>query len=395
MIQQVSPEKIINFISSQFGLMKDLFHLSQREKYIQEHILVKISENKDVKPDKLVQYKIIKQLGTGEYQIQQEFYNLMAFLLNEFRLDMPERIAKYTESINALFSKLKESQETNEIIEVIHALIDELTDFQEIIARNTERLLKEARDLKANIAKLDYRDKVIKARYLIKHYIEPMNKILGKHHEAFAEILQQILKFSNKNRLSEPDRMLRFEYEKLTIQSKFLSDMLIRHSSKLTGELLPLLDRISTESEILSGFIMFLGQDYSNPYPPPNIFKAKNMFTYRAIEEAYAYAEQKIELWRLPDSVEFDISQNVDIPEIFNADDYLSQLLADLPVDDFFYWCVLQLETDKYEFSEYAFFSLSSLLFNNNIIANFHTEKTVIQFNNYSIKFPKISLKHV
>jgi hypothetical protein len=65
----------------------------------------------------------------------------------------------------------------------------------------------------------------------------------------------EISEYANRRRLDFGDETNRSEFEKLYIQLIQTNTDLLRQSKILTNELLPLLERIRTESLILTGWI--------------------------------------------------------------------------------------------------------------------------------------------
>jgi len=95
------------------------------------------------------------------------------------------------------------------------------------------------------------------------YYILPLNKILDVNHsESIANRLFDISEFANQKRLNFGDEALRLEFEKLYTQLIQTNDDLLFQSKTLVNELLPLVERIRTESLIITGWIEFL----KNPY---------------------------------------------------------------------------------------------------------------------------------
>ena len=178
---------------------------------------------------------------------------------------LPETIEKYHTSIAELFRKIRENINGDKVTlsQRLNDLAIEVRSFYEMVERNTISLLQETRELKANVKKIDYREKIVRASRWIDEYIIPLNKILDINHStSVANKLYEISEYSNKYRLNFDDENSRVQFEKLYFQLIQVNDNLLRQSKILTNELLPLIERIRTESIILTGWITYL----KNPY---------------------------------------------------------------------------------------------------------------------------------
>ena len=90
------------------------------------------------------------------------------------------------------------------------------------------------------------------------------------HQESFIYVITQIQRYSSEKRFLAETYRLRTEFTKLyanAVNAKAELDQTLR---KLTRDLLPLLERIKSDSRILSGFYRFVENiDYPEQYIIP------------------------------------------------------------------------------------------------------------------------------
>ncbi|MFY8190006.1 MAG: hypothetical protein ACOVK9_03500, partial [Bacteroidia bacterium] len=160
-----------------------------------------------------------------------------------------------------LFRKIREGISKDKLIlgQRINDLYNEIKEFGEAVEKNTIRLLNETRELKSNVEKLDYQEKVRKASFWIDYYITPLNNILDINHpDSITNRLFDISNYVNVRRLNFEDELIRLQFEKTYNFLVQTNDDLLKQSKLLSNELLPLIERIRTESIILTGWIEFL-----------------------------------------------------------------------------------------------------------------------------------------
>ena len=75
---------------------------------------------------------------------------------------LPETIEKYHSSIAELFRKIRENINGDKVTlsQRLNDLAIEVRSFYEMVERNTQSLLQETRELKANVKKIGYRDDI-------------------------------------------------------------------------------------------------------------------------------------------------------------------------------------------------------------------------------------------
>ena len=390
---RAEPKTILSFLHSYFDVLKDLFEIQSNDGIIRKEIMHRICAKHDTDIEaKLMDYKIVRKMQ-DDFEIRDVYYNLFSLLLYEYKPLLPETIEKYQVSISELFRKIREGINGEKTIlqERIKNLSMQVREFMEAVEKNNNRLLIETRDLKANVEKVDYREKIKKASYWIEYYILPLNKILDINHaESIARRLMIIAEFTNTRRLNFHDESIRLQFEMLYNQLVQTNDELLRQSRILTNELLPLIERIKTESLIITGWIEFL----NNPYKmePPRLLKITRENTYS--KDIYYSTKEYFEQFRQQESITIEESGFEYDRWIYNKVHYIEQLKEALPVEDFFGWCVKTLSYEDPELSQEKFFALMTLLFEEDFLIEFAAtdEKIRIKTNKSTYLVPQIKL---
>lgn len=389
---RAEPKTLLRFLLEYFETLQDLFAVQQKNQLITAQQLNDICKkhNNQVQ-NTLVEYKILKEVN-GNYEFYPVFVALLQFVLNEFKPMLPETIEKYNFSISQLYGKIQENidKEKEVLAASINDMALEISQFNDMIEKNTTALLAETRKLKANLEKIDYREKVIRASRWIEEYIIPMNRILDiNHSNSISNKLYELAHFANHRRLIHPDENIRTKFENLYSQLIHTNDGLLREAKILTNELLPLIERIRSESLILTGMILFLKKPYKTPTPP--LLKT----TRESIISKNMYLNT-IEFF-----AQFTVEDNVYIEEetvshekwLFNKERYVEKLQSELPIQNFFYWCTDSLLEEKEEISPDKFFALTSLLFDDNIEVEIEDDKKIeIKTTETIIKAPVIKI---
>jgi hypothetical protein len=164
-------------------------------------------------------------------------------------------------------------------------------------------------------------------------------------------------------------------------------------SKILTNELLPLIERIRTESLILTGWIEFL--KIPNKVEVPKLLKVLRDNPYS--DEMYYHAKDFV--------MQFQNIEDIIISEelvetdmwIFNKEKYKEDLLNKMPVNDFFEWAIESLNKEYKMAETEKLFSLTSLLFEDDFDKEFDpmNKHVFIQTTQLKLKVPKIKIyKH-
>jgi len=387
------PISILRFISTYFDIIRDLF-ITQKEDIIIRRETFEIICNKNNAEGirkTLFKYKIVKQVQ-DDYELRDVYYNLIEFILFEFRPLLPDEIEKYGQSISELFRKIKEgvNSDRNILLDRITALSEEVKKFSEAVDKNKIRLLSETRELKANVKRIDYREKIQRASHWTDHYILPLNKILDVNHsESITNKLFDISEFANQKRLNFDDEKIKSQFERLHKQLIQTNDDLRLNHKTFINELLPLIERIKTESLILTGWIEFL----KNPYriDTPKLFKPdRNNATSTKM---YLSTKEYFELYQNVEDAYIEQEEEQPTRWIFNKSVYKNKLKKSLPINNFFDWCDTTLKKEG-ELTNEKILALTTLLFEEDlsIDENIGNETTEIKTINSKFIVPIIQV---
>ena len=393
---QAEPRTILRFLLEYFDIINDLYETQSKDGVIAYEQLNQLltKHNCDIK-SQLLGYKILSSVNDN-YEIRTVYYNLIGFILSEFKPLLPETIEKYHVSISELFRKIKENINGDKVIlnNRLTEVGNEIREFYEMVEKNTISLLNETRELKANVKKIDYREKIIRASRWIEEYIIPLNRILDINHNAsIANKLYDISEFTNKYRLNFDDESNRILFGKLYFQLIQVNDNLLRQSKILTNELLPLIERIRTESIILTGWITFLKNPYKQKVPPLFEGKKTNIYSKNTFFNAAEFFEQ----FKNDDAVYFEDEVNNEEKWIFDKEFFTQKLKSNLPVDNFFKWCNITLKEEYKKVEIEKFFALTSLAFDEEILLEYPVKAAYekIKINDLIVTVPKITIsKH-
>lgn len=385
---KAEPKTILYFIWSYFDVLRELFDTQSQEGIIRKEALSLILERnkRDIK-SQLIEYKILRNIN-DDFELRDVYYKLIEFILFEFRPLLPEEIEKFGTAISELFRHVKEGANADKAILVdrLRALSSQIKEFTDSVEKNSIRLLNESRELKSNVSRLDYREKIQRASFWIQYYILPLNSILDVNHsESITNKLLDVSEFANQKRLTFTDEGIRQSFEKLYFQLIQANDDLLKQSKLLTNELLPLIERIRTESLIITGWIEFL-QSY-NKIQPPRLLKPKkdNPYSKRVYVNTKEYFEQfKVD----EDAIIVEDDQEYET-WVFNKSKYKRKLIDSLPIENFFDWCSNQLKQDTNEVTNEKVFALTGLLFEDDLEVKSNTEEKVL---NIQTKTSKISV---
>jgi hypothetical protein len=391
---KAEPRTILSFLHANFDVVKDLFSYQIADGLITKEVYdMLIQKHGHTMNIRLREYRVIRSLGS-DYEMRDVYFKLMEFLMFEFKPLLPETIEKYKGSISELFLKIRkyENQDRDILQERIKNLSHQVREFVDLVERNTFRLLAETRELKSNIDRIEYREKVQKASFWIEYYILPLNRILDvKHSESVTSTVLDVSEYANRRRLDFQDETIRMEFEKLYGQLIQTNTDLLRQSKVLVNELLPLLERIRTESLILTGWIEFLRNPYKMDTPP--LLKGSRTMVY-AKDMLYKVREF-FEQFSVNDYVTLEDGV-VDFDKwIFDRDLFKGNLTKSLPVNDFFSWCYKELQKDFQDIETDKFFALCGLLFDGDLQIEFpkKAERVTLTTTTSSISLPKIKVE--
>jgi hypothetical protein len=393
---RAEPKTILNFLSTHFDIIKELFEIQSKDGIVRSEMLnnILIEHESDIL-NRFIDYKFFKQVA-NDYEIRPVYFKLLEFILSEFKPLLPETIEKYEHSISSLFKKIKEGigKDRNILMQRISDLHNEIRDFTEAVEKNTIRLMSETKELKSNVDKIDYREKVRKASFWIDYYITPLNTILDVgHSQSITNRLFDISNYVNVRRLNFEDELARQQFEKLYAFLVQTNDDILKQSKILTNELLPLIERIRSESLILTGWIEFL----KNPNRTKDVpFVPKSLRTYPYNDSMYFNALEYVNEYMTTVEIYLDEPEiNASDMWIFNKDLYMNKLTQDLPVKSFFEWAGKTLQSEYTIIETEKLFSLSTLLFEDSIEIEFDekADRQVIKTTDMNLRVPKINIK--
>jgi len=391
------PKSILQFIASHYDLLRDLFDIQVKNNIITTEVLNVCLETYDKNiREQLTEYQILV-VQNDDFAFNEPYFVLFEFIHQQFKPLLPEEIEHFGEAIRTLFLKIKEgiNDDKNILLERIEALSNQIKKFTNAVINNTKSLLTESKELKANNKKIDYQKKIQKARYLIENYISPLNTILDiNHSQSIYNELLNVSQFANVRRFDYADESIRREFEKLYHLLRQVAKDLNLQSIILTNELLPLIDRIKTESEYLRGFHFYLinGNCYKEIEPPkifvPTRDNIYNRFVYENTKEYFEQFKHEDKIVVVEDSQRTN-------DWLFDKSKYKETLNKNLPVDDFFKWCEGSLKQESDNFSFDNFFMVTSLLFEEDyeISVDKDGKKISISDENSELIMPKLTIK--
>jgi hypothetical protein len=391
---KAEPKSILYFIWNYFDVIRDLFETQLNEGIIRKETLATILERnkKDIR-SQLIEYKIIRPIN-DDFELRDVYFKLIEFILLEFRPLLPEEIEKFGNAISELFRKIKEgiTGDKNILLERLKAISSQIKEFSDSVEKNSIRLLEETRELKANVNRITYKEKIQKASFWIQYYIIPLNTILDVNHsESLSNKLLDVSEYANQRRLNFSDEGVRQSFEQLYYSLIQTNDDLLKQSKILTNELLPLIERIRTESLIITGWIEFL----KNPYniAPPKLLKTDkdNPFSNKIYLNTKEYFEQFINVEEAIIEEETNEKQRW----IFSKSHYKKELIAKLPVNNFFEWCNEQLKSEANDITNEKIFALTTLLFEDDLEVSYPDKYDTIKIKTQSsnLRVPKLNIK--
>ena len=393
---RAEPKSILFFLYNYYDIVKALFDLQSKEGFVKKEKLMIVFKDYDTNVlQQLIEYKIVKKLG-DDFEIRGVYFNFLEFIMSEFRPLLPETIEKFEHSISSLFKKIREGIGKDRLIlgQRISDLYNEIKEFAESVEKNTIRLLAETRELKSNVEKVDYREKVRKASFWIDYYITPLNTILDINYaNSITNKLFDISNYVNVRRLNFDDEPTRQQFEKLYVFLVQTNDELLKQSKVLTNELLPLIDRIRTESLILTGFIEFLKSPYKSKVP--KVFKLYRDYPYS--NDMYFNAKEFVEQFANDEAIIIDDSLNGQEMWVFNKEKYREEMMQALPIPNYFEWAGKKLKNEYKNLETDKFFSLTGLLFEEGIDLEVDpkSDRQVIKTSQMNLRVPKIKItKH-
>ncbi|MBW6536588.1 MAG: hypothetical protein K0B11_16380 [Mariniphaga sp.] len=399
----ISGKDILRFLLNHYDFVQKAFDISKPDFIIDSdkfHQLISeynTSSESKVSISKITtDLKFCRQLPTGEYKLNGTYTTFLEFIFDDFILDLPETLKNRHQAVFIHFTSLQTETDETKLILFIREIVKVIEDFLNDIQGQTYRLLRDTESLKVNAENhSDFSIRIQKANYWIDEYIIPLNTILNKEHpNSIVNAIIQVQRYASEKRILAKTYIQKREFEKLYASSVNAKTELDQTLSKLTRELLPLLERIKSDSIILSGFYHFV-ENIDNPekyiIPLPNLLRRKrdsiisktfgseaefyiDQFNYKIPEILYEEAREEIE-W-LPDSSHFK-----------------KQLLKEKEINNFYLWCIDALKEHTNDITLSKFFMISNLILDEDLVVEYKDEtRFEIHLSDVVLKMPKVKV---
>lgn len=395
MILRAEPRQIMRFVEDNFEILQDLYQVQLKQHLIPAETFQEITRHKgDIVTRRLSAYKIMREVG-DDYRMADQVGNYLGFLTQEFKPMLPEQLRRYHGSIRDLFSLLNLSRDMDDDTRALRLerLYDEIQSFLDNVTNNTYTLLKRTQRLKANRRQLTYAERLREANQLIVRYIDPLTQIVNLHDEkSIASLLQKIGRDINLDRLGTHAPTVTDRYEQLDSLLRQVNGHLLREADVIRRELMPLIDRIQRESEVLAGFLAFLEKPFLIPTPDMSRRHNIQVFGDQTQADLRMYVEQFVKARKRP---RITVGKGLAIPKtpVFQRAAYRERLQAALPVPDFFAWCEELMVPVAGEVRERYLLSLISLLFSDDRYAlTFFAEYRLFPVDGFDYRLPRISV---
>lgn len=386
------PAQILAFVSNFFNEIKVIYKLEKEYGSI-VYSQLKTIFDRDSTIDKLFEYEILEEMVDESIKIKEVWYTLIESLLDETSLDMPEQISKYHLSLTELYTKLKSSKSKNEVIEYTKSLDKEISKFESQLKRNIKKLIEETRYIKVNSDKLNYKQKMKKASELSSLYLEPFNIIMQNHSDSLMSIIADISEEANKQRFLNTDIIVQRLYTKVYTAFCRVEHEVQNNNRLLINEVGPLLERIKSESVLLSGFSLFLRNN--KKYAVPKLLQKTNNKVY--FKDAIWDAK---DIWdgyyEIQEDVVMQSIETVKKEWMYDETKYLKKLEEALPVNNFYNWIYTELTQELEIVDSKMFLQLSKLIHNRKIEAIYSDNKREkIRLEDKIMNVPIVGIKKV
>ena len=302
----ISGKDILRFLLNHYDFVLKAFDISKPDFIIDSDKLFQLiseyntsSETKVSLSKITTDLKFCRQLPTGEYKLNGTYTTFLEFIFDDFVLDLPETLKNRYQAVFNHFTSLQTEKDETKAILFIREITKVIEDFLNDIQGQTYRLLRDTESLKVNAENnSDLSVRIQKANYWIDEYIIPLNAILNiDNPSSVINAIIQVQRYASEKRILADTYKLKREFEKLYASSVNAKAELDQTLSKLTRELLPLLERIKSDSIILSGFYHFV-ENVDNPanyiVPLPDLLRKvrANVLSKTFSNEAEFYIDQ-------------------------------------------------------------------------------------------------------
>ena len=395
-----SPQQILNFLSTHYEKIVPLYHLAKAQNHTVTGVQLTNFQAVHNLERQLLDYKILEEKKDGAYYMGEPYFQFFTFLHNDFPLDLPAQLGKYRYSFMSLTRTLQSipAKEVDQVRGVCGNLIDELHRFQAHLNHNT-KALEEAADQLRTEEKQSYTGRIARASYLINTFLEPLNQVLAKHDQSIMEILRRLADYLQSRSLECPDDYRGGAYRELHAHLMTFYGQLEVNLRLLIRNLLPLLEQMKQQSEILAGFKILrdlYGKQDAQRYGHllPRLLKRRHNYVYNALREGNVDSILSALDERTPPALHKEDAP-LPIPWHFHAEEYRATLYKALPLDDFFLWCYGALkEREGTSIVASQFFEVAHLFFSSGLEATFTGDHSYLTLADGTLYLPKIILTH-
>lgn len=365
MILRAEPRTIMRFVEDNYEVLTQLYRIQLKENFVNRDTFELVTRHKgDVVTRRLFAYRIVKEMG-DDYRLAEAVGDYLGFLMQEFKPMLPEQLQRYYTSIHDIYDLMalrKDPSDSMRILRLEH-LYNEVLSFLDNVTNNTYSLLKQSQRLKVNRKQLSYNERVQAARQLIEQYIDPLTNIVNLNDaNSLASLLQEIGRSINLERMGTHSPAVLDRYEQLDQLLRQVNKRLQQEGDIIRRELLPLIERIKRESEVLGGWLLFLENPLLRSVPDIGKQHRTAVFGDQTGADVRMYIEQFVRASKRR-KIKLTTSQEAPALAVFNRRVYRKQLQAALPLDNFFDWCQQQFATKEPAQAEYLLIELTSLLF--------------------------------
>ncbi len=398
-----SGKDILRFLMTHYDFVQSAFEAGKPHFMIDSDKFLRLIHEYNLKNESKIslyrlstEFKFCRQLPTGEYKLNRSYIPFLEYIFNDYILNLPETLKNRYQAVFNHFNALKNEFNPLRIILLTQEIINVVEDFLSDIEGQTQRLLRDTEALKVNVGNHSaFSTRIQRANFWIDEYIIPLNSILDKdRHNSIVHVIIELQHYSNEKRLLAETYEMKLEYEKLYACAVNAKSELDKTLSKLTRELLPLLERIKSDSIILNGFYHFVENvddpEAYNTVLPALVRRTKSSVTSKSYSaEAEFYLDQFA--YQAPE-IAF-LEQNEELEWLPDASVFKQHLFEEKEVKDFYKWCLNSLEQHTENVTLSKFFTLSNLLLEEDLMVEYKDEKRYeIKLADATLLMPKIKV---
>lgn len=383
----VSGKAILKFLHDHYEFVRTVFSVSKPDFVLDAEKLQSLIAThnargavSDITLSRIVSLKFCRLLPTGEYKIDANYTSFLEFLFEDFVLDLPATIRSRYQSITLHFRSLQTESDEDKIVLLIQEIIKEVESFLNHIAGQTFRLLKDTEALKMDTRKhSDLTVRINKASYWIDEYIKPLNNILDRMHpDSLVSAIDGVQKLAGQKRILTDSYKLHSAYERLYTCAYSARAELDATLGKLTRELLPLLERIKGDSQILAGFYHFvenIDQPENYIIPLPGLVrKTRPTILNKSFgSEAAFYTEQ----FGIGIAEEIYDEAAAEVENVPRLQHFKSRLQKQGKVENFYTWCFTELLRITAQPKLSTYFTVAGLILEPEFAAEYETDDQV------------------